>query len=100
MECLEQIGDPHALPTFWPASAARPPRADWTLSRQIARAIRVIEQQNPGAQVRVLLRPSDTPPDYDDLLLRPATNAPEDTATPPDRAALLRPAPRSPEESA
>ena len=93
VECLEQIGDPHALPTL--ARVRRETAGtDWTLSRQIARAIRVIEQQNPGAQVRVLLRPSDTPPDYDDLLLRPAANAPEDTATPPDRAALLRPADR------
>lgn len=91
VECLEQIGDPHALPVL--ARVRRETAAsDWTLSRLIARTIRVIEQQNPGAQVRILLRPSNTPPDYDDLLLRPAPDAPPDTQTPPDRAALLRPA--------
>ncbi len=55
VEALEEIGDPHAL-----GALARLRREtagyDWTLSRQIARTIRVIEQQNPGAHVRVLLR--------------------------------------------
>ena len=64
--------------------------SDWTLSRQIARTIRVIEQQNPGAHVRTLLRASDTPPDYDLLLLRPAEALPDKNA-PSDRDSLLRP---------
>ena len=97
VEALEQVADPHAL-----SALARLRRetagSDWTLSRQIARTIRVIEQQNPGAHVRVLLRPSDTPPDYDSLLLRPALHAPEDRHSPPDRDALLRPATKTGEK--
>lgn len=90
VEALEEIGDPHAL-----GALARLRREtagyDWTLSRQIARTIRVIEQQNPGAHVRTLLRPSDTPPDFDLLLLRPASYTPADSQNPSDRDALLRP---------
>ena len=89
VECLEEVGDPHAL-----GALARLRRetagSDWTLSRQIARTIRVIEQQNPGAHVRTLLRASDTPPDYDLLLLRPAEALPDKNA-PSDRNSLLRP---------
>ena len=90
VEALEEIGDPHAL-----GALARLRREtagyDWTLSRQIARTIRVIEQQNPGAHVRTLLRASDTPPDFDLLLLRPAAHTPADSQNPSDRDALLRP---------
>lgn len=96
VEALEQIADPHAL-----SALARLRRetagSDWTLSRQIARTIRVIEQQNPGAHVRILLRPSDTPPDYDSLLLRPVSNAPADPQSSPDHNALLRPVPNTDE---
>ena len=88
---LEQIGDPHSLGVLTRVRRETA-TSDWTLSRQIARTIRIIEQQNRGAQVRTLLRPSDTPPDYDSQLLRPAENA--DSLTPTDQEALLRPAPR------
>lgn len=85
VDCLEQIADPHTLSAL--ARIRRETAAtDWTLSRQIARTIRVIEQQNRTAQVRTLLRASDTPPDYDSLLLRPATEIPS------DQKDLLRPA--------
>ena len=60
---------------------------DWTLSRQIARAIRVIEKQNAGGNHRTLLRPAITPPVQDTYLMRPVPGA---NSTDAD---LLRPAP-------
>lgn len=97
VDCLEEIADPHTLSTL--ARLRRETAgSDWTLSRQIARTMRVIEQQNPGAHVRTLLRPSDTPPDYDSLLLRPAQEMPLEHHASGDRKALLRPANHSEEK--
>jgi hypothetical protein len=70
VNCLEQIADPHALPTL--AQLRRETaHSDWTLSRQIARAMRVIEHQNRGQQHRTLLRPTERPDKEENALLRP-----------------------------
>lgn len=74
VDCLEQISEASSLETL--ARLRRETAAaDWTLSRHIARAMRVIEQQNQGRLQRILLRPSDAPMDPD-RLLRPAEPIP------------------------
>jgi len=92
VDCLEEIADPRALA---PLIRLRQETAqyDWPLSRQIARAIRIIEQQNRDNGHRTLLRPSATPADDEEALLRPVTAAPDTRqAAEADRAQLLRPA--------
>jgi hypothetical protein len=82
---LEKIAEPSAIPTL--ARLRRETAStDWTLSRQIGRAIRVIEKQNADVEQRVLLRPIAPPLDQDHTLLRPMT-----TAHSNDPADLLHP---------
>ncbi len=68
VDCLEQIAEPSAIPTLVRLRQATA-KSDWTLSRHIARCIRVIEQQNKEEHERLLLRPSEAAAG----LLRPAT---------------------------
>ncbi len=84
VDCLEQIGEPAAIA---PLARLRRETAntDWTLSRQIARAIRAIEGQNRNQQHRTLLRPVYASLDSDDSLLRPVG-----TALNEDPSVLLR----------
>jgi hypothetical protein len=82
---LEKIAEPAALPTLIRLHRETASN-DWTLSRQIGRAIRVIERQNRGQDERVLLRPTTTPIREDRSLLRPMT-----ASNPTDPADLLRP---------
>ena len=84
---LEEIAEPSAIPTLTRLHRETA-TTDWSLSRQIARAIRVIEKQNAGGNHRTLLRPAITPAMTDNLLLRPVRGA-----NPTDAADLLRPAP-------
>ncbi|HZT43131.1 MAG TPA: HEAT repeat domain-containing protein [Chthonomonadaceae bacterium] len=81
VDCLEQIADPRAIAALirLRRETALP---DWMLARRIARAIRVIEQQNRGGQHRLLLRPAEEAPD----LLRPVADPPDD-----GKRDLLRP---------
>jgi hypothetical protein len=72
---LEQIADPRAIAALT-RLRRETAQTDWTLSRQIARALRVIEQQNRGQSHRLLLRPSTTPPEGDRTLMRPAVDTP------------------------
>lgn len=82
VDCLEQIGEASALDTM--ARLRRETaETDWTLSRHIARAIRVIEQQNQGRLHQTLLRPASAPREAE-RLLRPASLGE------PDIDALLR----------
>jgi hypothetical protein len=87
VDCLEATADPRALSTLT-RLRRETAQDDWTLSRHIARVIRVIEQQNRGQNHRTLLRPTETPPDEEKSLLRPASDL-----NPPDSesATLLRP---------
>jgi hypothetical protein len=73
VDCLEAIADPRALSTLT-RLRRETAQDDWTLSRHIARVIRVIEQQNRGQNHRTLLRPTETPPDEEQSLLRPASD--------------------------
>jgi hypothetical protein len=82
---LEKMAEPSAIPTLI-RLRRETANTDWTLSRQIARAIRVIERQNDSGQHRVLLRPATAPPDEDRSLLRPMIGD-----HPADPAELLRP---------
>ncbi len=70
VDCLEQIGDPQALPTLH-RLRRETAFSDWTLSRHLSRAIAVIERQNAGQQERTLLRPTSELSDDTDSLLRP-----------------------------
>ena len=73
VNCLEQIADARALETLH-RLRRETAHTDWTLSRQIARTIRVIEQQNRDQNSRTLLRPTQAPEHPDSTLLRPATD--------------------------
>lgn len=88
VDCLEEIADPRAIATL-ARLRQETAHGDWTLSRHIARAIRVIEQQNRGRSHRTLLRPAQTPPEEAASLLRPAA----DSSDAPDGQGkqLLRP---------
>lgn len=92
VDCLEQIGDPRAIA---PLMQMRRDTAlsDWTLSRHIARVLRVIEMHNRDGQHQTLLRPSTTPPEPGSSLLRPAADTPENVQRQEaERDRLLRPA--------
>lgn len=89
VENLEVIADPTALPTLIRLRRDTA-HSDWTLSRLIARAIRVIEHQNAGRHHRTLLRAATSPPDPDESLLRPAADALDPNT---DRTTLMRPDP-------
>ncbi len=71
VDCLEQIGVPEALPMLIELKRETA-YTDWTLSRHIARAIRVIEMHNRNHIQQQLLRPTSPPPQDDRGLLRPA----------------------------
>lgn len=86
VDCLEQIAEPSAIPALVRLRLATA-ETDWTLSRQIARCIRVIEQQNSGENERLLLRPSGNA----DGLLRPASLE-DNGVRKEETASLLRPA--------
>jgi hypothetical protein len=90
---IEKIGEPSTIPTL--TRLRRETAAtDWPLSRQIGRAIRVIEKQNAGGNYRTLLRPATPTPTQDEGLLRPAIGAPLT-----DSADLLRsPIPEKPQQ--
>ncbi len=82
---LEQIGDASSLPRL--AQIRRETAySDWTLSRQIARAMRVIERSSQDSAHRILLRPALAPTEAEYMLLRPAA----ESVDRPDM--LLRPA--------
>lgn len=87
VDCLEQIGDPRAIAglTHLRRDTAY---SDWTLSRHIQRAIRVIELHNRGRHHRQLLRASEMPPENDRMLVHPT----ESPATGGEETDLLRPA--------
>lgn len=87
VDCLEEIADPRAI-AMLTRLRQETAHGDWTLSRHIARVIRVIEQQNRGRSHRTLLRPAQTPPQEAGSLLRPAASAPRQEA---ENALLLRP---------
>ncbi|HLK57347.1 MAG TPA: hypothetical protein VKU00_12330 [Chthonomonadaceae bacterium] len=74
VNALEQIADPRALQTLMRVRREMA-STDWPLSRQISRAIRVIEQQNRNQHHRTLLRPSLTTSEEPASLLRPASDA-------------------------
>lgn len=78
VECLEEIADPRSL-TALAALRRRTAITDWALSRKIARAIRVIEHQNRGADFQTLLRATPALDAESLLRLAPAP----DTATLP-----------------
>jgi hypothetical protein len=91
VDCLEEIADPRALEVLH-RLRRETAQSDWTLSRHLARAIRVIERQNRGNQHRTLLRPTEPPANPEETLLRPAAD-PLDAVqrrTEEDRATLLR----------
>ena len=89
---LEQIGDASCLPRL--AEVRRETAYfDWTLSRQIARAMRIIERSSQGSADRILLRPADAPSDLEYMLLRATAEA----AVRPD--ILLRPSMLAPDET-
>ncbi len=73
VNALEQISDPHALETMI-RLRRETAHTDWPLSRQLARAIQVIEQQNRNQHHRTLLRPSLAASDEPEALLRPAAD--------------------------
>jgi hypothetical protein len=75
VDCLEEIADPRAI-AMLTRLRQETAHGDWTLSRHIARVIRVIEQQNRGQSHRTLLRPAQSPPQEADSLLRPAADSP------------------------
>ncbi len=79
VDCLEQIGVPEALPTLIELKRETA-YTDWTLSRHIARAIRVIEMHNRDHLHRQLLRPTSTPPEDRRGLLHPASETDVDAA--------------------
>lgn len=99
LNCLEEVADPRAIA---PLTELRRETAlsDWTLSRHIARVLRVIEQQNRGLSHRTLLRPSQTPSNEETSLLRPAADAEEirRKRNETENARLLRPVEPSDDE--
>jgi hypothetical protein len=78
VDLLEEMADPMPLDSLR-RLRQETAKDDWTLSRHIARAVRVIEGQNPGTANSVLLRPTAAdnhsllhlirPVDRDDMLL-------------------------------
>ena len=90
VNCLEQIGVPTALPTLRELKRETA-YTDWTLSRHIARAIRVIEMHSKDHAHHQLLRATNAPPSDNRGLLRPASELDA------DRASLLRTLPRNDE---
>lgn len=90
VDCLEEIADPRAI-AMLTRLRQETAHGDWTLSRHIARVIRVIEQQNRGRSHRTLLRPAQTPPQEADSLLRPAADSPDAAHRGAENALLLRP---------
>jgi hypothetical protein len=91
VDCLEEISDPRALEVLH-RLRRETAQSDWTLSRHLARAIRVIERQNRGNQHRTLLRPTQPPANPEETLLRPAADPPDavQRRAEEDRATLLR----------
>ena len=91
VDILEQIGEPSAIPVLTRLKKETAV-TDWPLSRQIGRAIKVIERQDRNLHYGTLLRPSEAPPTIVKELLRPAGFTPFHAER--DRAELLRsPAP-------
>lgn len=76
VDSLEEISDPRALSVLHQLRRETA-QSDWTLSRHIARAIRVIERQNQGHHHRTLLRATEPPSHPEETLLRPATDTPQ-----------------------
>jgi hypothetical protein len=72
VDCLEQIGDARAIPLMTRLQRETA-YTDWTLSRHIARVLRVIEIRNRSNPHRFLLRPSSIQNDPNSLL-RPAAD--------------------------
>lgn len=96
VDILEQIGEPSALPVLMRLKKQMA-LTDWTLSRHIGRAIKVIELHNRGHHFTNLLRSSDAPPVNDKELLRPAGEAQFNAER--DRAELLRTENRTDEDT-
>lgn len=94
---LEKIADPRALAPLM-RLRRETAQTDWPLSRDIARAIRVIEHQNRNQSFRTLLRPAAASPESAHSLLRPAQDTAPNARRQQDRRDLLRP--EEPEEEA